>query len=353
MTRQILILFLILFNFSDLLSQCIIGDCYEGNGTSVTNIIKYIGDFKDGKYHGTGKLYEITYEEVQTDLFSKNETIVFDGVFQNGIQKQGKSYKEGKIQFDGIFEDGNYKIGKTYIDEKLVYDGEYKVRDKYLSREGKGKFYQDEKLVFDGIFENNNWKRGKAYKDEILIYDGEFAVIGDYLMKHGDGILYIDQKKYNLKFHEDDYEYYVNKYHIDDIRGNFDKTEIKLKTREGGLNELIDIEINGIEFQYTYDTGAEVFDISPSLEKIFIENGLIDDKDYYPPINSEDANGDITLIRRVKISGIKIGDYILDNVVATINKEDTDPLLFGRAILNKKFNNNVIWTPGLLTLFKY
>lgn len=166
------------------------------------------------------------------------------------------------------------------------------------------------------------------------------------------GIYKIDNKKYYLNFHEGDYEYYVNKYHAEDIKGNFEKTEIKLKTRDGGLNELIDIEINGIQFSYTYDTGAEVFDISPGLEKILIENGLIDNKDYYPPINSVDANGNITLTRRVKISGIKIGDYIVDNVVVTINQEDDDPLLFGRAILNKKFNNNVRWRPGLLTLYK-
>ena len=177
-------------------------------------------------------------------------------------------------------------------------------------------------------------------------------MIGDYLMRHGDGVLHIDNKKYYLNFHEGNYEYYVNKYHPEDIKGNFEKTEIKLKTRDGGLNELIDIEINGIQFSYTYDTGAEVFDISPGLEKILIENGLIDNKDYYPPINSIDANGNITLTRRVKISGIKIGDYIVDNVVVTINQNDDDPLLFGRSILNKKFNNNVTWRPGLLTLYK-
>ena len=171
-------------------------------------------------------------------------------------------------------------------------------------------------------------------------------------MRHGEGILYIEQKKYYLKFYEDNYEFYVNKYNIEDIKGNFDKTEIKLNTRPGGLNELIDVEINGIKFQYTYDTGAEVFDISPSLENTLIENGLIDEKDYYPPINSVDANGNITLTRRVKISGIKIGDYIVDNVVVTINQKDDNPLLFGRAILNKKFNDNVRWRPGLLTLYK-
>ena len=221
-------------------------------------------------------------------------------------------------------------------------------------RHGIGISYTDQKKKYEGIFKDGVFKKGKAYdENEIIIYDGEFAVIGDYLMKHGEGILYIDKKKYYLKFHEDDYEFYVNKYNINDIKGNLDKTEIKLNTRPGGLNELIDVEISGIKFQYTYDTGAEVFDISPGLEKNLIENGLIDEKDYYPPIYSEDASGNKTLLRRVKICGVKVGDYILDNVVATINKKDSDPLLFGRAILNEKFNNNVRWRPGLLTLYKY
>jgi len=351
--KQILILALLISYSHHSFSQCIIGDCMEGNGTSIISFNqKYIGDFKDGKYHGIGKLYEIKYDEVQAGLFSKNETIVFEGIFKNGNQKEGRLYKEGKIQFDGILEDGNYKKGKSYIDEELVYDGEYLLKGQYLSREGKGKSYQDGKLIFEGIFENNNWKIGKAYKNETLVYDGEFSSINGFIMRHGNGILYQDENTYYLRFYQDEYEYYVNKYSIDDIKGNFEKTEIELKTRDGGLNELIDIEINGIQFSYTYDTGAEVFDISPGLEKILIENGLIDEKDYYPPINSVDANGNITLTRRVKISGIKIGDYIVDNVVVTINQKDDDPLLFGRTILNKKFNNNVIWRPGLLTLYK-
>ena len=351
--RQILTLTVLLLYSQNSFTQCVIGNCSDGNGTSIVNINeKYIGDFKEGKYDGQGKLYAIKYVEIQNDLFSKNETLVFEGIFQNGNWKEGKLYKDGKLQFEGIFQNGNWKEGKSYIDEKLVYDGEYLIKNQYLLYEGKGKYYENGKLLFDGIFENNNWKTGKLYNDETLVYDGEFSSIGGYPMRHGNGILYLNGNAYHLKFHENDYEYYINKFSIDDINGNLEKTEIKLKTREGGLNELIDIEINGITFSYIYDTGAEVFDISPSLEKNLKENGLIDDKDYYPPINSVDANGNVTLTRRVKISGIKIGDYIVDNVVVTINQKDDDPLLFGRTILNKKFNNNVIWRPGLLTLYK-
>ena len=353
--RLILLLTILLSFSNNSLSQCIDGDCVEGYGIIVSNNIntKYVGEFNNGEFHGNGKLYKIVYKELQSNLYSKNEVLVFDGVYENGNQKYGKFYVDGQIQFEGIFKNGNFSKGKSYDNGVIVYDGEYSVKGDYLIRDGYGKSYKNQKITFDGIFEDGSFKKGKSYDDnEILIYDGEFEVIGDYLMRHGYGVLYIDNKKYYLNFHEGDYEYYVNKYHSEDIKGNLEKTDIKLKTRDGGLNELIDIEINGIQFSYTYDTGAEVFDISPGLEKILIENGLIDNKDYYPPINSVDANGNITLTRRVKISGIKIGDYIVDNVVVTINQKDDDPLLFGRAILNKKFNNNVRWRPGLLTLYK-
>ena len=283
--RQIILFFSIILLFpTDLYSQCVKGDCQDGLGTKVrTNNIKYVGEFKDGEYHGEGSLSYITYSEAQNDLYFKSE-----------------------------------------------------------------------KIVFEGIFEMGSWKKGKRYGEDgtTIIYDGEYSIFDNIYNRHGNGLLYIDGVEYDLEFHKDSYEYFINQYSRDDILGDDDDNKIKLRTRDGGLNEIISVEINGTSFDYVYDTGAEVLDISPSLEKELLNQNIITQKDYYPSIISVDANGDETLVRRVKISGVKIGNYIVNNVVVTINNDDSQPLLFGRTILNKKFNNKVSWRPGQLTLYK-
>ena len=201
-----------------------------------------------------------------------------------------------------------------------------------------------------------SWKKGKRYDKDgtTIIYDGEYSLFDNTYNRHGNGLLYIDSVEYDLKFHKNSYEYFVNQYSRDDIIGDSEFSKIQLKTREGGLNQIITLEINGNSYDYIYDTGAETLDINPSIEKMLIENDLINQKDYYPPKKFEDSNGDLTLHRRVKISGIKIGDYILNNIVVSINNDNNAPLLFGRSVLDKKFNKNYSRDPqlGILTIYK-
>ena len=82
---------------------------------------------------------------------------------------------------------------------------------------------------------------------------------------------------------------------------------------------MIDNQIKMLEKELNINKKST--NIDSEIENLQKEiNGLIDEKDYYPPINSVDANGNITLTRRVKISGIKIGDYIVDNVVVLFKR---------------------------------
>ena len=336
--KHVILIFSIILLFPTVLyTQCLKGDCEDGLGTKVSPISKYVGEFKDGIYHGEGSLSTITYSEAQNDLYFKSEKIVFEGIFEMGDWKSGKQYND-----DGT---------------TIIYDGEYSVFDNMLYRHGKGKAFNESGIIrYEGIFEMGNWKSGKQYNDDgtTIIYDGEYSVFDNTLYRHGNGLLYIDGFEYDLKFHRGSYEHFVNQYAREDIVGESEFSKIQLKTREGGLNQLITLEINGNSYDYIYDTGAETLDINPSIEKMLIENNLITKKDYYPPKYFEDANGDLSLLKRVKISGIKIGDYILNNVVVSINKDDNSPLLFGRSVLDKKFNKNYSRDPklGILTLYK-
>ena len=124
--RQTLILVILFFHYNYSLSQCIDGNCNQGNGVLISNniITKYVGEFKNGQFHGNGILYKIEYEKVNSDLYSKKEILVFDGVFENGNKKKGKAYDENEI---------------------IIYDGEFAVIGDYLMRHGEGISYIDKK----------------------------------------------------------------------------------------------------------------------------------------------------------------------------------------------------------------
>ena len=77
--RSILLLTILLSYSYNSLSQCVDGDCIDGYGIIVSNNIntKYVGEFKNGEFHGNGKLYNIVYKELQPNLYSKKEDTVY------------------------------------------------------------------------------------------------------------------------------------------------------------------------------------------------------------------------------------------------------------------------------------
>ena len=73
--------------------------------------------------------------------------------------------------------------------------------------------------------------------------------------------------KFNRKVNKGDI--IANEYSPNDIIGIDEFTEISLiSSGDYGSNELIKVIINDNELMYTFDTGAEGFDISPSMEKL-------------------------------------------------------------------------------------
>ena len=307
-------------------SQCIDGDCDNGMGVSESFMYNYQGLFKNGNLI-EGQQSKVVFTKLANGNYSRKEILIFDGLFENGYIKQGKLYNSnGSIEFDGLFENGYIKQGKLYN--------------------------SNGNIEFDGLFENGNIKQGISYNESgVKEYDGSWVSSDGYLLKDGKGIEYFNGIGYKTNY-KNGVEI-INQYDPNDIQGtSSDLIEINLETRENGTNELISISIHGLSSikKYIFDTGAETFDISPTMEKYLLDNNFINSEDYLTPrMSSGFRYDDKILSRRVKISNIKIGNYIVNNVVATINNSDDDPLLCGRALLQMKFNN-VTWSPGKLVL---
>ena len=374
--------FMLIISFFYTHSQCIGGDCDNGNGVLENSIYNYQGLFKNGNFI-EGKKSKVVFTKLANGNYSRKQILIFDGLFENGHIKKGISYNEsgvkthngswilsngyllrdgygllfhsnGNIKFDGLFENGHIKKGISYNESGVkTHNGSWILSNGYLLRDGYGLlFHSNGNIKFDGLFENGNIKKGILYNESgVKEYDGSYVLSDGKILKDGKGIEYFNGRVYKTNY-KNGVEM-VNQYDPNDIQGtSSDLIEINLETRENGANELISISIHGLSSikKYIFDTGAETFDISPTMEKYLLDNKFINNDDYLTPrMTSGFRSGDEILSRRVKISNIKIGDYIVNNVVATINNSDDDPLLCGRALLQMKFKN-VSWSPGKLVL---
>jgi len=372
---------MLIISFFNTHSQCIDGDCNNGNGVYENTMYNYTGFFKNGNLI-EGQQSKVVFTKLANGNYSRKEILIFDGLFENGNYKEGISYNEsgvkthngswilsngyllrdgygllyysnGNIEFEGLFENGKIKQGISYNEFGVkTYNGSWVLSNGYLSRGYGVLYYSNGNIEFDGLFENGNIKQGISYnKSGVKKYDGSWVLSDGYMRRDGKGIEYFNGIGYKTNY-KNGVEI-VNQYDPNDIQGtSSDLIEINLETRENGANELISISIHGLSSikKYIFDTGAETFGISPTMEKYLLDNKFINNDDYLTPrMTSGFRSGDEILSRRVKISNIKIGDYIVNNVVATINNSDDDPLLCGRALLQMKFKN-VSWSPGKLVL---
>jgi aspartyl protease family protein len=94
---------------------------------------------------------------------------------------------------------------------------------------------------------------------------------------------------------------------------------------------------------YIIDSGASDMTINNSIEKYLKEIGALRSSDYLEPAKYQLADGSIKEYRRVVLHSVKIGDIILDSVVANI-AGDSEILLLGKSFLNQfsywKINND-------------
>ena len=322
---------MLIISFFNTHSQCIDGDCNNGNGVFENTMYNYTGFFKNGNLI-EGQQSKVVFTKLANGNYSRKEILIFDGLFENGNYKEGISYNESGVK---------------------THNGSWILSNGYLLRDGYGLlYYSNGNIEFDGLFENGKIKQGISYnKSGVKKYDGSWVLSDGYMLRDGKGIEYFNGIGYKTNY-KNGVEM-VNQYDPNDIQGtSSDLIEINLETRENGTNELISISIHGLSSikKYIFDTGAETFDISPTMEKYLLDNKFINNDDYLTPIMTAGFRSDDKILsRRVKISNIKIGDYIVNNVVATINNSDDDPLLCGRALLQMKFKN-VSWSPGKLVL---
>ena len=254
--------------------------------------------------------------------FNTNSTECVNGDCYNG---------PGKIRYEnGDFFDGNFLDGQ-------IIKGTYTFNNgtKYIGSWNNGQL--------NGLCEIYN-NDGTIYIGEVI--DGQFNGIGTYT--------YADGSKWtgtwnNGERAEGNFNY-ENVYNPEDIICS-DSLQI-LELIKGDANmHLIDIDFNGVKGKFIFDTGASDIFMTPSLLSNIKSSGAKVESLNITGSKAEIANGDLIPIEYVRISNVKIGNFILNNLIVSVSFDDKSSLLFGKGVLNK-FKNYSFSKDGSLTLVK-
>lgn len=157
----------------ELSRQCIFGDCANGYGTleikTTLGTNTYRGNFKDGLYHGNGKL---------TELVSFTERAYYDGNWEAGVKSGRGTYFNGKSElYIGEWKDdkrhgrGSYFFGvqdwtenkytEFWLSENVEnYTGDF--RDDFFHGQGTYRWPDGQKYV-GGFFANDKHGPGTFY----------------------------------------------------------------------------------------------------------------------------------------------------------------------------------------------
>ncbi len=294
------------------------------DGTEVET--SYCGSINDREQrHGQGKLEYINYNVLYKEGNWKNDQLTGAGktVLTNSQEYEG-FYEKGKL-IEGVF--------SSNINGNLwTYKGQFN-----------GSYFQGRGVERTESINQIKIKEGEFFSDKL--YEGTEIVLFktsgiEIISKYVKGIPKVVSRND------------INSFKAEDIVGVAEFTEINLLQRgtifDSRLAYDVELEINGVKGEWLLDSGAMGFTIGNIMFERLIANG-VNYKDLNKSVKCFGIGGE-TYGDLVVLEEVKIGDYIVKNVVATVL--DTPASLLGTGFLLKF--SNVIWNMKnkKLTLYK-
>lgn len=123
-----------------------------------------------------------------------------------------------------------------------------------------------------------------------------------------------------------------------DADGDDSAYELKVEeipfTKEGGVCK-VKCAINGLPLHFIFDTGATDISIS-SVEATFMaKNDFLSSSDIIGKQNYQTADGNITEGTVINLKDVKLGSLHLNNIKASVVRNQAAPLLLGQSVLSK------------------
>ena len=111
-------------------------------------------------------------------------------------------------------------------------------------------------------------------------------------------------------------------------------TEVAFKRHQGGTFE-IPCEVNGLPLQMLFDTGASSVTLSSVEANFMLKNDYLSAKDLGGKEYYRIADGGVTEGTLVTLREVKIGDFVLKNVKASVVTSQKAPLLLGQSVMER------------------
>ena len=111
-------------------------------------------------------------------------------------------------------------------------------------------------------------------------------------------------------------------------------TEVAFKRHQGGTFE-IPCEVNGLPLQMLFDTGASSVTLSSVEANFMLKNDYLSTKDLGGKEYYRIADGGLTEGTLVTLREVKIGDFILKNVKASVVANQKAPILLGQSVMER------------------
>ena len=105
-------------------------------------------------------------------------------------------------------------------------------------------------------------------------------------------------------------------------------------TVEGG-NYYVKCQINELPMRFVFDTGASDVSISMVEASFMMKNGYLSKKDVIGSAHFSDAVGNVSEGTVINLKKVKFGDMELDNVRASVVRNQKAPLLLGQTVLSR------------------
>lgn len=118
-----------------------------------------------------------------------------------------------------------------------------------------------------------------------------------------------------------------------DENANYEEVSSEIPfTKDGGVCK-VKCSINGLPLHFIYDTGASDVSMSSVEATFMVKNDYLKGSDVVGRQNYLTADGDVSEGIVINLRQVKFGDLSLDNIKASVVKNQSAPLLLGQSVL--------------------
>ena len=102
-----------------------------------------------------------------------------------------------------------------------------------------------------------------------------------------------------------------------------------------GGNSYVQCKINELPMRFVFDTGASDVSMSMVEATFMMKNGYLTRNDIVGSKHYSDANGNVNEGTVINLRKVQFGDLELDNVRASVVRNQKAPLLLGQSVLSR------------------